>query len=222
MSATKAEIVLEEIREALDERDRIINVIKLEPSDNDNLQLRQLLDRFVALVPSDVAKYNKLASEFNGVVDDICTRGALDVRHYRLEPKQEEKKEVRFDLPPPSPPSPPMGMQPFEPYRDEPEVDNHAMFAQHQQTMLEQDSSLDVLHQLIKRQHQMGTAIGEELDNHVILLDDLERGVDDGGFQLERAQRRLDHFRRQAQQNGLLVTIVVLTVILITLLVVLN
>ncbi|KAF3988206.1 hypothetical protein FT663_03520 [Candidozyma haemuli var. vulneris] len=122
----------------------------------------------------------------------------------------------------------------IKPYRDEPEensdsqslqsvdTSNREMFAQHQQQLLQQDQNLDALHDSIRVQHSMGRNINDELDDHLILLNDLERGVDDSGSRLGRASLRLKDFRTKVRENGSLVTIIVLSIILILLLVVLS
>lgn len=99
---------------------------------------------------------------------------------------------------------------------------NEEMFAQHQQQMLEQDQGLDALHKSIRTQHRMGVGINEELDEHLILLNDLEQGVDGSHTRVRRATNGIAKFRRSVKENGSLATIVVLTVVLILLLVVLN
>ncbi|SGZ47757.1 CIC11C00000004036 [Sungouiella intermedia] len=122
----------------------------------------------------------------------------------------------------------------FRPYRDEPDEDadrntllsvdttNQELFAQHQQQLLEQDQNLDQLHDLVRVQHSMGRSINEELDEHLIILNDLERGVDNSSTRLGRASNNIRQFQRKVRENGSLATIIVLTVILIVLLVVLN
>ncbi|KAI5948867.1 hypothetical protein KGF57_005265 [Candida theae] len=147
-------------------------------------------------------------------------------------PKAAPSKAVRFkDVPDESDTSEMMGTQPFQPYRDDPEdslqeeVDsrsNHQMFAEHQQTMMRQDQDLDYLHRSISRQHRMGKDIDQELDEQLIILNDLEQGVDNSSHRIQRATTRLNNFRRMARENGSLTTIIILTVILILLLVVLN
>lgn len=99
---------------------------------------------------------------------------------------------------------------------------NHELFAAQQQRMVEQDQSLDALHDLVRIQHNMGLGIHDELDEHLLVLNDLENGVDRSTSRLLRATNRVVRFRAMARENGSLVTIVVLTVILILLLVVLN
>lgn len=198
------------------------------------------------------ASYNsELAEEFSDVVDEYSNHIALlqhdayiDANEYGFTKKvdtHEEhevntKKSVRFEddehndddnthlrnqL---------MGTAAnFKPYRDDDEATllsidttNQELFALHQQQLLVQDQSLDNLHSLIRVQHSMGLDINGELDEHLILLNDLERGVDDSSSRLRRATTGIKEFRRRVKENGSLVTIVVLTIILITLLVVLN
>lgn len=101
-------------------------------------------------------------------------------------------------------------------------VSSQQVFAQHHQMLLEQDSNLDILHESISRQHKMGTMIGSEVEDHLVLLDDLEAGVDDSTQRLARATRGLSRFRKMCRDNGSMATIIILTVILILLLVVLS
>lgn len=96
------------------------------------------------------------------------------------------------------------------------------MFARHQQMLLEQDSDLETLHGSILRQHQMGTLIGGEVDDHMAILTDLEAGIDYSSLRLNRATRRLSLFRKMCRENGSMVTIVILLVILVLLITVLN
>lgn len=126
-----------------------------------------------------------------------------------------------------------MGTKAFKPYRDDeserdPDADsfdnttNQQLFAQHQQQILQQDENLDALHQSIHRQNEMGHSIHSELDDHLIILNDLENGVESAQLRLNTAANRLHDFRRKVRENGSLATIIVLTIILVVLLVVLN
>ncbi|RLV90080.1 hypothetical protein JA1_004809 [Spathaspora sp. JA1] len=101
-----------------------------------------------------------------------------------------------------------MGTRAFQPYSDQEsnssidQVDNRQMFAQHQQTLMRQDQDLDQLHSSIKIQHSMGLNINQELDDHIILLNDLESGVDNSQARLTRAGNRLNNFTHKARENG--------------------
>jgi syntaxin 8 len=62
--------------------------------------------------------------------------------------------------------------------------------------------------------------IGNELDGQVMLLDDVEEGVDRHAAQFVRARGRLDRFSRKARENWSLTVIVVLIIILVLLIVI--
>lgn len=250
---------IDQLSGLLEERSRLINVLELNPSQSDNLDLINLLAKiqtelkyqkqdiesgFVSEFASD---FSDVVDSYTGILADLGLDPFVDIQEYAYSDKVEEeaepasKKSVRFkdfnsneetddteqlrnQL---------MGTSSnFKPYRDEPEEDrnsllsvdttNQEMFAQHQQQLLEQDQSLDQLHGQIRVQHSMGVSINDELDEHLILLNDLERGVDNSSSRLGRATNNIRSFRRKVRENGSLATIIVLTVILILLLVVLN
>lgn len=256
---TKIKSHLDQLSGLLEERSRLTNVLKLTPSQSDNLDLISLLAKIQTELKyqrQDISCgfASEFASDFGKVVDSytdllsgLSQDSYIDTQEYVFtdkvaeDPEPGNKKSVRFkdygnedevddtaqmrnQL---------MGtLGNFRPYRDEPEEDrnsllsvdtsNQELFAQHQQQLLEQDQSLDQLHDLVRVQHSMGVTINEELDDHLILLSDLERGVDGSSARLRRATNNIRDFRRMVRENGSLVTIIVLTVILILLLVVLN
>ncbi|GIZ41792.1 hypothetical protein CKM354_000508600 [Cercospora kikuchii] len=115
-----------------------------------------------------------------------------------------------------------------ERYRDEPEapnqdnLDNQQIHAYHKQVLREQDDQLDVLGQSIGRQRMLGIQMGNELDEQVELLDDIERGVDRHSNQLHGAQKRLTTFSRKARDNWNWITITILIIILVLVIVVLK
>ncbi|EGV61590.1 hypothetical protein CANTEDRAFT_115052 [Yamadazyma tenuis ATCC 10573] len=199
----------------------------------------------------DSGNYQRLETtvdRFNSNIDSLSHDTSIQIDEYkfkiktRREPVVKEAKSVRFqddnddneenlrnEL---------MGTRTFRPYRDVPDADsefddasetsqdsnlnNQQMFAQHQQQLLTQDDDLDVLHESVKIQKSMGLNINQELDEHLIILNDLENGVDVAHRRVRNTNNRLNEFRSKVQENGSLVTIIVLTVILILLLVVLN
>lgn len=63
-------------------------------------------------------------------------------------------------------------------------------------------------------------AIGDELDGQVVLLDDVEEGVDRHAAQFRRARGRLERVGRKAKENWSLGVIVALIVILVLLIVI--
>ncbi|KAK6456560.1 uncharacterized protein RJT20DRAFT_135316 [Scheffersomyces xylosifermentans] len=276
-SNAKIGIYLEELATSLEERERLVSVLKLTPSANDNYDLISLLQKLVKYlkylqddlnslirkgdnVDLYTAQFEESVSRYNSLYDKLSEDSTISVEEYAFEASEFPRshsvtngsafgngsrngardtlpKTVRFqediiddndnfrnEL---------MGTRAFKPYSDEDPANitdsesfdaqtNQQLFAQHQQTLLEQDENLDVLHESISRSHAMGQTINTELDDHLIILNDLERGVEDAHYRLNTAANRLHEFRNRLRENGSLVTIVVLTVILIMLLVVLN
>ncbi|PYH43968.1 syntaxin family protein [Aspergillus saccharolyticus JOP 1030-1] len=121
----------------------------------------------------------------------------------------------------------------FRPYRDSPSpppgstnagmdgLSNEQIYDHHAQVLRDQDEQLDRLGESIGRQHQLSIQIGDELEGHVALLDDLDGHVDRHQGRLDKARKRLDRFRRSAGENwsmmtiiGLIITLVILIVLL--------
>ncbi|CAI6254463.1 unnamed protein product [Periconia digitata] len=115
------------------------------------------------------------------------------------------------------------------PYRDDPDPDaapdhtalsNQQIHDYHSRVMEEQDDQLNELGMSIGRQRELSMQIGDELDGQVMLLDDVEEGVDRHTAQFTRARGRLDRFSRKARENWSLTVIVVLIVVLVLLIVI--
>ncbi|KAF2032028.1 hypothetical protein EK21DRAFT_62011 [Setomelanomma holmii] len=115
------------------------------------------------------------------------------------------------------------------PYRDDPDpditpdqshLDNQQIHEYHSQVIRDQDDQLDQLGASIGRQRELSMQIGDELDGQVMLLDDVEEGVDRHTAQFRRARGRLDRFSRKARENWSLTVIVVLIVILVLLIII--
>lgn len=244
----KIQVALDEIDESVEERTKL-HELDLKPSANDNEELINLIHKTIEnfeLAQAEVEHHKdedlfdqlkRLSDKYTDLYPSLQNDADIDAPEFNYEIPKPTKatttKAVRFKDDPEEPiTSDMMGTQPFQPYRDDPgesadeeEVDsrsNHQMFAEHQQTMMRQDQDLDYLHQLISRQHMMGKDIDQELDEQLIILNDLEQGVDNSSFRIQRATTRLNDFRRMARENGSLTTIIILTIILILLLVVLN
>jgi syntaxin 8 len=86
--------------------------------------------------------------------------------------------------------------------------------------MAQQDEQLDRLGHSIGRQRELTMAIGDELDSQILLLDDVEDGVDRHLTRLGGARKRLDNVARKARDNWSMTTIIVLIVILVLLIVI--
>jgi syntaxin 8 len=116
------------------------------------------------------------------------------------------------------------------PYRDDPsdadappdqsKLDNQQIHQYHSQVIRDQDDQLDQLGASIGRQRELSMQIGDELDGQVLLLDDVEEGVDRHAAQFVRARGRLDRFSRKARENWSLTVIVVLIIILVLLIII--
>jgi syntaxin 8 len=105
---------------------------------------------------------------------------------------------------------------------DQSALDNQKIHIYHKQVLREQDDQLDVLGQTIGRQRILGSQMGNELDERVELLDDVERGVDRHIQTLGGAQQRLKTISRKAKDNWNWLTIAILIIILLLLLIILN
>ncbi|RAL04724.1 syntaxin family protein [Aspergillus ibericus CBS 121593] len=118
----------------------------------------------------------------------------------------------------------------FQPYRDSPspqgvdtsDMSNQQVYDHHEQIMRDQDEQLDRLGESIGRQHQLSIQIGDELEGHVALLDDMDGHVDRHQGRLDNARRRLDRVRRSAGDNWSMMTIIGLIIVLVILIVLLK
>ncbi|KAF9882935.1 hypothetical protein FE257_004870 [Aspergillus nanangensis] len=118
----------------------------------------------------------------------------------------------------------------FQPYRDEPspqpadqsDLSNTQIYDHHNQTLRDQDEQLDRLGQSIGRQHQLSIQIGDELDGHVELLDEMDGDVVRHQSRLDGARRRLDKIRKSAKENWSMMTIIGLIIVLVILIVLLK
>lgn len=88
--------------------------------------------------------------------------------------------------------------------------------------MQEQDDELDRLGESIGRQHELSIQIGDELEGHIALLDDVDGHVDRHASRLESAKKRLGKFRRNAGESRSLMTIIGLIIVLVILIVILK
>lgn len=256
--------LLNQLESQIDERDRLITVLKLEPSSNDNYDLINQLSKIVqnlSLIQLDIHKqevndtvtndFKELAGKYEAAISGLEKDMYVNINDYKFKVslpdkgkdsisveaegsnngqasrktvrfKDETEEDLRNEL---------MGTKSFKPYRDDEseqdnnsinDLNNHQLFAKHQQQILDQDQDLDVLHDSVRLQKSMGQNINDEIDSHLIMLNDLERGVDNSHVHLTNTNNRLTDFRTKVQENGSLITIITLTVILILLLVVLN
>lgn len=72
------------------------------------------------------------------------------------------------------------------------ELDNDGVLQRQQQIMQQQDQGIGDLLRIVRRQKQIGVAIGEELDDQNRLLSDIERDVDRVDQKTKLARKRAD------------------------------
>lgn len=95
---------------------------------------------------------------------------------------------------------------------------NGELLQMQSQIMREQDNSLDALSESIGRQRELSMQIGDELDEHGELLDDVTTRVDRTQDRLNSARDRLTVVSRKAREHSHLLTIVILIIVLVFLL----
>ncbi|KAH7021223.1 uncharacterized protein B0I36DRAFT_30247 [Microdochium trichocladiopsis] len=112
-------------------------------------------------------------------------------------------------------------------YTDEPEgegyrdtasqMSNVQIHAYHQRVLDQQDEQLDRLGASIARQRELSMQIGDELDDQVAILDDVDAAVDRHQGRLDRAKRQVNRISRAAGESKQMVIIIALIVILVLL-----
>ncbi|PFH55596.1 hypothetical protein XA68_17983 [Ophiocordyceps unilateralis] len=114
----------------------------------------------------------------------------------------------------------------FKPYHDDPSDDSagyrqsasasstQELHQYHSQILDEQDEHLDQLGQSIGRQRELSMRIGDELDCHVAILDEVEAATDRHQSRLDRATRTIGTVAKGARENKQMTAIVVLIIIL--------
>lgn len=103
-------------------------------------------------------------------------------------------------------------------YRDQAaEMTNQQLHQYHNQILEDQDEQLDRLGESIGRQREISMQIGEELDSHVAILDEMDTVVDRHESRLKRATTVLGKVAKGANENKQMTAIVVLIIILVLL-----
>ena len=88
--------------------------------------------------------------------------------------------------------------------------------------LAEQDEALDRLGESIGRQRELSIMIGDELDEHVQMLDEVDGLVDRTQGRLDQAKKGLGNVARKARGNWQVTSIVALIVILVLLIIILK
>ncbi|KAG9248677.1 hypothetical protein BJ878DRAFT_327202 [Calycina marina] len=116
------------------------------------------------------------------------------------------------------------------PYRDDPaagppdqsHLSKQQIHLYHSQVLADQDEALDRLGQSISRQRELSIQIGDELDEHVQMLDDVDRTVDRHQSRLDKARKNLGTVARKAKDNMQMTVILILIIILVLLIIILK
>ncbi|KAI2626862.1 v-SNARE [Xylaria nigripes] len=108
-------------------------------------------------------------------------------------------------------------------YRDEADVMNNVQIHEHHQRILdEQDEQLDRLGASIARQRELSMQIGDELDDQVAMLDDVDVAVERHQGRLDRAKRQVSRIARAAGESKQMISIIILIIILVLLIAILK
>lgn len=190
-------------------------------------------------------QYNELYSQFHGeqppssnltkpnnssLADDF-TRAQDRMSQNSSSMKRSGSKSVRFtDSPSGTPTSEDANRAALMPYKDDEDdsppdhshLDNQQIHEYHSQVLREQDNQLDQLGESIGRTRHLSVQIGNELDDHVQMLEDVEGHVDRQQTKLDKARNRLGKIARKAKDNMQLTTIIILIIILVLLIIILN
>ncbi|KAK4153869.1 hypothetical protein C8A00DRAFT_43249 [Chaetomidium leptoderma] len=81
-------------------------------------------------------------------------------------------------------------------------LNNTQIHTYHRQILDDQDAQLDALGVSIARQRELSMQIGDELDEHVLMLDETERVTDRQASALTRARRQVGRIARGAAESG--------------------
>ncbi|TRX90452.1 hypothetical protein FHL15_008621 [Xylaria flabelliformis] len=144
-------------------------------------------------------------------------------------------KTVRFsDNPSSDPRSPDLEAQLFgSRYRDNPDdtmgyrdeannMNNVQIHEYHQRVLEQQDEQLDRLGASIARQRELSMQIGDELDDQVAMLDDVDGAVDRHQGRLDRAKRQVNRITRAAGESKQMIAIIILIIVLVLLIAILK
>ncbi|KAF8537613.1 hypothetical protein BDD12DRAFT_887286 [Trichophaea hybrida] len=102
------------------------------------------------------------------------------------------------------------------------DTENPNMLPLHLRVLEQQDDSLDRLSTSIQNQRELSIQIGDELEDHVRLLVDVDYLVDRHQTRLDGARRKLNRFAQSTKENGSLMVIIILIIILLLLVVILK
>lgn len=154
-----------------------------------------------SLPTADAGDLIDLGQRTVNMFDEAAARDALMGSRESPEAMRRSNKSVRFR----------------DTLVDTEDIEHQQVLQLHERVIEEQDESLDRLSASIRNQRELSIQIGDELDSHVRLLDDVGELVDRHQTRLDGARERLDRFARTAKDHWSLFIIVILIIILVLL-----
>ncbi|UKZ73445.1 hypothetical protein TrVFT333_001092 [Trichoderma virens FT-333] len=101
-------------------------------------------------------------------------------------------------------------------------LSNQQIHDYHSQILQEQDDHLDRLGESIGRQRELSMQIGDELESHMAILDEVDHVTNRHQSRLDRAKRALGRVAKSASDNKQMAIIFILIVILVLLIAILK
>ncbi|KAK1253944.1 hypothetical protein MKX07_002021 [Trichoderma sp. CBMAI-0711] len=101
-------------------------------------------------------------------------------------------------------------------------MSNQQIYEYHNQIMQEQDEHLDRLGESIGRQRELSMQIGDELESHMAILDEVDHVTNRHQSRVDRAKRALGKVAKGASENKQMAIIFILIVILVLLIAILK
>jgi syntaxin of plants SYP5 len=100
------------------------------------------------------------------------------------------------------------------------ELDNLGLLRLQHQVMKEQDTSLEVMEQTVSSTKHIALAIGEEVDLHTRLLEDLDEDIDHTHTRLRAINQRVKHMLRHSSswRGGLVIFLLAIVLVVVILL----
>ncbi|KAG2182025.1 hypothetical protein INT43_006951 [Umbelopsis isabellina] len=97
------------------------------------------------------------------------------------------------------------------------ELENGQILQLQTRMMDDQDRNLDMLSEAVGRQRELGLLIGDELEQHVQLIEETDEMVDRTDTRLRHAQKRLNYVGRRVKDNKSICIVIGLIIILFSL-----
>lgn len=167
MNILKIEYEIDTLLEIVDERIRLIDVLHMQPSKNDNMKLKKHLNQCIDLLKeyendvmfSEQEKFEELVSKYNEAVESLPD-GVVDrmIYHFELKPHFKEQKKVRFKE------------QLLEEYEQHEPSKSFKPYKDHEE---DTDDSLDAKKQELLGNQEAGTpqlSISKHVSNHDIFI----------------------------------------------------